>query len=542
MISLNETLFPAIIIPLSVTLTALVGFAALRLVGLLKTKKGANGDSAQPFVDDYLCNSPFRARMFKCLKRRDRKRGGGQRNKEHECGNPSDDTLSSVLVPPLPFRRRRHIASKTAPPSHQKMETATATSNSSSFHIFSSLLDLSRMQQWQLILQQCNGCNHRQMRRQAKKVDADGLYPLHWACSGGAPVDVVRVLLRAYSKAVRRVDSQGSTALHFACHYGTSVQVAELLLQAYPRAAHKVDRLGRTALLHAVHKGGNLDLLQTMVKANPQSVMMQLPTTGHTPLYVAWAAVLRDHQGNRFGTRGVVGSKKWEKAVFLLSVASDGIQEQKKKNRQNLLLSAIKLFPRLPKGALELVVRACPEQSKKRDPVTGQFPLALAASVIPRECSNAVLEVLLETYPQASKALDTKGRSALALAISSGKLWEEGVERLLMAAPDGLFLVCRSERERLPPVALAAIRKQGVQCSKSTVATAVPTRSPAAFSPVSKGMQKGLQLKDKFHRIIAEQNEADGSHPGPQAIHLSTVYQLLRHDPSMLKNCSTTKC
>mmetsp|Transcript_22812 Transcript_22812/g.42403 ORF Transcript_22812/g.42403 Transcript_22812/m.42403 type:complete len:197 (-) Transcript_22812:108-698(-) len=75
-----------------------------------------------------------------------------------------------------------------------------------------SLLDLARMKQWGALIKKCN-------KREAKRSDSDGLYPLHWACSGGAPVKVVEVLLNSYPRASRKLDRQGSTALHFACHY-----------------------------------------------------------------------------------------------------------------------------------------------------------------------------------------------------------------------------------------------------------------------------------------------------------------------------------
>ena len=65
------------------------------------------------------------------------------------------------------------------------------------------LMDLVRMQQWDTIL------NHPRRdelfrRRNAKYCDVDGLYPLHWACSGAPSTAVVQSLLEAYPSAARK--------------------------------------------------------------------------------------------------------------------------------------------------------------------------------------------------------------------------------------------------------------------------------------------------------------------------------------------------
>jgi hypothetical protein len=163
----------------------------------------------------------------------------------------------------------------------------------------SSLIDMARMQQWTSILTHVT-------RKGAKYCDADGLYPLHWACSGSPPLQVVQALLDVYPSASHKTDLEGSTPLHFATHYAAPIAVMELLLQAYPRAIKMQDKYGRTPLYHAVEKSLSIDVIKLLVQAELSCVILPcLPKTKRslavsretavrTPLYMAWASVLKD--------------------------------------------------------------------------------------------------------------------------------------------------------------------------------------------------------------------------------------------------------
>jgi ankyrin repeat protein len=316
-----------------------------------------------------------------------------------------------------------------------------------------SLLDLARMQQWPALIEQCN-------RRRCKVQDSDGLYPLHWACSGGAPVEAVRALLKAYPRAAHKSSYQGSTALHFACHYGSSSAVVDLLLKTYPTAAKKQDRLGRTPLFHAVYKGSAMDILQLIVDADPTAVQKPLPKSGRTPLYFAWVSVLRD--GRRRQNTNASKDKKWNKAVYLLQTAYREISSyhsnrmtQSADDSVKIVPAVIELLPYLPSGTLDLVVQVCPQQLMEPDEITGRLPLSLAASVVDPIQADQVINTLLNVYGEAATHTDKQGKSALSLAVASGKLWDQGVASLLRAAPDTVDWV--DDDSALPPVALAAI-------------------------------------------------------------------------------------
>ena len=141
--------------------------------------------------------------------------------------------------------------------SESKSKKTSKSKKSSSSSRKTNLRDLARMQYWSLLIERA--LKH---RKEARYMDADGLLPLHWAVSGGPPVEVVEALLRAYPDGASALDYEGSTPLHFACHYGANKNVVELLLSAYPDGISKQDRYGRSPLFHAVDKRANLEVVR----------------------------------------------------------------------------------------------------------------------------------------------------------------------------------------------------------------------------------------------------------------------------------------
>lgn len=412
---------------------------------------------------------------------------------------------------------------------------SSARGNSGAFR--TSLLDLARMQQWPALILHCS-------RRQCKRQDSDGLYPLHWACSGGAPVEAVQALLMAYPRAARKASYQGSTALHFACHYGSSSAVVDVLLKAYPGAARKEDRLGRTPLFHAIYKGSNMDVLRLVVEADPKAVLKTLPTSGRTPLYFAWASVLRD---GRYRTRNAAKNKKWNKAVYLLEIAHQESACHDSQWTRNtafgpatILPAVIWLLPYLPQGALELVIHTCPQELKEADKASGRLPLSLAASEVEPRCADQVIKVLLDAHPDAATRRDCQGKSALAFALRSGKLWDEGVGRLVKAAPESVGWV--DHDLSLPPVALAALDHPLICRNQESHEEGGATEAPQGALNGVFHVRGGTELSEKLlqkplssnHNSYPRQKETPTT-MDPELSRIDTIYQLLQCNPAILK-------
>lgn len=87
----------------------------------------------------------------------------------------------------------------------------------------------------------------------AKTKDALGRLPLHYACSHGAPVEVVSALLDSFPGGAAIGDKNGWLALHVACRVGESPQVINELLKAYPDSIGERTNKGSTPLMCA-HK------------------------------------------------------------------------------------------------------------------------------------------------------------------------------------------------------------------------------------------------------------------------------------------------
>ena len=74
-----------------------------------------------------------------------------------------------------------------------------------------------------------------------------GNTPLHFTCCNGAPIELVRALLRAYPGAASVEDGDGNLPLHGACSCGAAPDVIEMLLEANPGAARHLAN-GQTPL------------------------------------------------------------------------------------------------------------------------------------------------------------------------------------------------------------------------------------------------------------------------------------------------------
>jgi ankyrin repeat protein len=410
-----------------------------------------------------------------------------------------------------------------------------------------SLMDMARMQQWSALVAHVN-------RKEAKHPDGDGLYPLHWACSGGAPIEVVDALLQAYPRASRKVDREGSTVLHFACHYGASSAVVARLLQEYPKATKKKDKFGRTPLYHAVTKSANGEVMEKLIQADPSSVTMACHPAAaaasqmealniHSPLYLAWVGIMRDRQAQQRRS-----GKKWNKAQLLLEAAyfhhlETDASAGKKPDAETcfrMIPAVITMSSFLPHPVLELAILAFPEQVREQDPITGRLPLHMAASMMePHRADNAI-RLLLQTYSEAAQQLDAAHKqTALVLAIESGKRWDQGLERLFRAGPDRLHT--RDIRSGLAPAILAATATPPAAAANNASSETTITTNPAKDDLPSYGLAltttrriKDLEWKNHLQRKRLQPDEVSSNSRNPDALHVSTIYELLLQDPSIL--------
>jgi ankyrin repeat protein len=394
------------------------------------------------------------------------------------------------------------------------------------------LIDLARMQYWESVVKQAS-------RRGAKYRDLDGLYPLHWAVSGGPPLEVVQALLDAYPSAARKTDKEGSTALHFATHYSASPVIIDALLKVYPKAAMMQDRYGRTPLYHAVDKGAGIDVLSKLLSSDPsvttspclphgqRNIPMSRAVAQRTPLFMVWSAVLLDRQC-RHTRRG----KKWDKAQLLLESAYVHFRKTKPpfQHPYAFLFAAIALDVYLPEDIVPIAVTMHPEQLQMKDEYTGRLPLSQAASalLLSRRRADDLIALLLEKHPIAVESVDFQGKSALHVAVESGKSWAAGVHRLVGANPDAIRWVAQSSG--LSPAFAAA---------KSEV-TIVHTPAPKTVTdenPLGLLTSKEKEILRRRRRQLLEPTIDEEASTETEQV--STVLQLLLLDPSVVPVVTT---
>jgi hypothetical protein len=333
-----------------------------------------------------------------------------------------------------------------------------------------SLIDLARMQQWTAILERTV------TRRDVKHRDGDGLSALHWACSGGPPVQVVQALLEAYPSAVKKVDVEGSTPLHFASHYSSSPAVVRALVERYPRAASIKDKYGRTPMYHAVDKSSCIRIWQILAEADPSAILSPCvaPTAGteatidiigspskeldrsaaaRTPLFLAWISVISNRQA-----RTTCQGKCWEKALYLLEAAWRHKRSPPSDTPFHFLPVAVAMDLYLPEQVVTLALQSNPEQlyESDYDSVEGAMTqlgvLTVAASMdhfSQARCHALILQLLeaAKKRPRPAAAglavadgrhFRDRKRSPLLHAAASGKVWTAGLRDLLEADPDAL--------------------------------------------------------------------------------------------------------
>lgn len=199
--------------------------------------------------------------------------------------------------------------------------------------------------------------------------------------------------------------------------------------------------------------------------------------------------------------------------------ASEKRRPSNKKLTYRMLHAVIELDLYLPPRALNLAIKLHPEQLRRTDEINGRLPLAnVAASPSPR--AHQIIALLIEACPQAAREVDADGQTALAIAIGSGKHWDEGVETIFRAAPD--MLGRRDDKIGLYP-ALAAVAFEEERDEVDSCSSLDPQH------PVS----KKNTLNEEKHSANPLQDSSSSQDDAALKC-LTTVYELIRADPSVV--------
>jgi hypothetical protein len=329
---------------------------------------------------------------------------------------------------------------------------------------------------------------------------------LHSACHRFPPTTVIQAMLGAAPGVAALQNVDGETSLHLACG-AASEEVQELLIESFPGAAGMVDNDGQTPLHVAVVSGASLYILCQLVKANPY-VVLQPNHNNRTPF-----DDLKRSYKNASTLQQIEGSPldmldDYNKALLFLRVAAwcCGVLLSGEGSGEGSEIPAVLGRPEAPLflvkvpydyRCLPLHVAAwinCPRALVKalaiffsdhcvvRDSF-GNTPLCLAAAAPVREDkkefdfsdesddessqedstqereedetqqAHSVLEIIVSANPKAASIPNPLGRFPLALALETGKSFEE-VLPLIKAYPQALEI--KDATTHLYPFMIAA--------------------------------------------------------------------------------------
>lgn len=325
------------------------------------------------------------------------------------------------------------------------------------------------------------------------------------------------------------VDKRNQNALHHACLFRAPAQIIEMMLFQAPEAAAMANIDGELPLHWAVRLSAPKEVLKWLLLVNPASGCNAKDKDGYTPLSLTWER----HESKlvakwwESGTEEILKTPAWKQIVFFLrsyafhyfvrnglipSSVMEALSSEDyfaDNNTSTFLppLHSATECPFCPASLFALFLRVYHEQLLTKD-LFGRIPLMLACSdpVSNRSCGILTkVHLLLSESPESVQVFDATGRLPIFCALESGLTWEEGIDRLLLSSPKTLLL--SDPVTRLTPFLLAAT---------------------------------GTLKRDKrFAETAVCSSFADGQ--STDIITLSTIYSLLRADPSQMVLSQSSK-
>ena len=292
--------------------------------------------------------------------------------------------------------------------------------------------------------------------------------------------------------------------------------------------------------------------LKLLVQADPSMVTVPCLPKNHrdlplnrttatmTPLYIAWARVVRERK------IGAKKSKPLDKAHLLLETAFFHHKNVSPSVPRDyyFISGAIALDLYLPDEVVSMAAEQLPKELSHADE-DGRVALAQAAasSQYSRERSDALIALLLGYYAEAASSRDREGRTPLQLALLAGKTWSAGVSRLFEAFPEAIRHT-NDGSGLLPAFAAAAsLEAQEAEALAEELVGEAPTLSMAVRNdPYNLLTSKQRQLLEKARKRYhvdsnsagCEGDEQDGDESERQTERLTTILNLLQSEPSAL--------
>ena len=287
--------------------------------------------------------------------------------------------------------------------------------------------------------------------------DSDQLVPFHLAIFHKVDIEILKYILRKDEASAREYDGDGKLPIHFACANSSSEDVIHILLQAYPDSASRRTKSGQLPLHYACQSKCNSYIIAELVEAYPSGVTEGFKSK--LPIHYACEnkatlasikilakeskASLSLTGGNNYTLPlafACANRQTYDVIEYVYSQNPDALTIRDESNRLPLHFA---LENSASPEIIYLLVNGYKE-SVRAQGRGGMIPLHTALEL--HAPTEAIL-FLLDHYPQATEILDIYSVSPLKKAIKN-KLADEVVLKILDAYPTAASEL--DEYERVP--------------------------------------------------------------------------------------------
>uniref|UniRef100_A0A7S4WEB8 Ankyrin repeat protein n=1 Tax=Ditylum brightwellii TaxID=49249 RepID=A0A7S4WEB8_9STRA len=249
--------------------------------------------------------------------------------------------------------------------------------------------------------------------------------PLGLACSSGASVEVLSLLLTHHPPSVKEMNEQNQTLLHVGCKFHLSFESLSLLLETYPNAAIQKDEDGHTPLHIACMNDFKLNTLSSLLQTCPEAAIVK-DNRGNTPLHIACIyqvslevlSLLLETCPEAAKEQSNRGSLPLHHACNIRPLTTETIslllQKYKAgavhKNSSGLTPLHIACRHNAPLEVVSLLIKTCPVAAQLKEN-QGYTPLQLMCWE--GEVNYPIFLLLLDVYPAAVLGRDVHGNTLL---------------------------------------------------------------------------------------------------------------------------------
>lgn len=331
-----------------------------------------------------------------------------------------------------------------------------------------------------------------------------GYSPLQILCKNGRIDErIVTIFSRIGGPEVFAVeDSTGNTPLHSAVREGIDVGSIRCLIRAFPDALHtKTWPYGNSPLHLACFRRTSAEVVRAIALASSDgrvSPVLEPNTSGLTPMGIAmdeFQAICCSRGAGGFcactrATHTAGQKRAFDVLATLVKILFYGAGHDEGGSLVMACVSLHRRGVRLDPSFIRRAIQQYPEEVRMRD-TDGCYPLHIEASIPVEKMSLldssgtkgcgggkchtrwGILRILLETFPEATRARTASGEFPLGLMIQNGRFWNQTFSLALRSFPPALHWHGGMDDDLLIPFIMERVSKE---CGLDTMYNIIVSR------------------------------------------------------------------